>query len=224
VVVGKVVVRRGWGIALGGALLLAACAQTPQNSTVAVMPSQSASFGQFQQDQANCRAFAQQQVAGQAEDANHRAIGAAAVGTLAGAGLGLIGGSFAGRAGMGAGIGAATGAALGAGTGAVMSNNQNAAIQQQFDNAYASCMAARGHTVAGMAPPPTQASTISPNDPALVRSVQSELIRLNMLPPPADGIAGPQTISAITRFQQQAGMQPTGQASPTLLARLQATQ
>jgi hypothetical protein len=218
------VVRKGWGIGLGGMLLLAACAQTPQNPQVAVAPSQTKSFDQFQADQAYCKGYAQQQVAGQAEEANHRAIGAAAVGTLAGAGLGLIGGSFAGRAGMGAGIGAATGAALGAGTGAVMSNNQNATIQQQYDNAFAQCMYARGNDVPGFPPHAQAASTLSPNDPALVKAVQEQLIRLQILPPPADGIAGPQTISAITRFQQQAGMPATGQASSTLLARLQATQ
>jgi peptidoglycan hydrolase-like protein with peptidoglycan-binding domain len=114
-------------------------------------------------------------------------------------------------------------ARVGTAGGAMASNQQQTATQNQYDMAFAQCMYSRGNDVPGFPPHAQAASTLSPNDPALVRSVQLELIRLHYLAPPADGIAGQETISAITRFQQAVGMQPTGQASPALLARLQAT-
>jgi hypothetical protein len=204
-------------------LLVAGCAHEPTNPQVAVAPSPSKSFDQFQADQAVCRNFAQSQVAGQAQQANRsQAIGTGG-GALGGAALGAAGGAIGGNAGAGAAIGALAGLALGTAGGAVASNRQQQATQRQFDNAFAQCMYSRGNDVAGFPPHAQAASTMSPSNPALVRSVQGELIRLRFLSPPADGIAGPQTLSAITRFQQVAGMPVTGQASPALLARLQST-
>lgn len=104
----------------------------------------------------------------------------------------------------------------------MMANRQQAATQRQYDQAYGQCMYSRGNDVQGFPPYAQAASTLSANNPGLVRAVQTQLIRLHYLNPPIDGIAGPQTISAITRFQQAAGMQPCGQASATQLARLQA--
>src|SRR5215472_19136861 len=90
---------------LAGMLLLAACAQTPMGPTVPVMPGPNTSFSQFQNDQAVCRDFAAQAVRDQAQGANLRGLGAAALTTALNAGLGgAIGG------GGGAGIGAAAGA------------------------------------------------------------------------------------------------------------------
>jgi hypothetical protein len=205
------------------ALVLAGCAQTPSNPGVAVAPGQTKSFEAFQADQAYCRQYAQAQVAGQAEQANRSTLIGAGGGALGGAALGAAGGAIGGNAGKGAAIGALTGLVLGTAGGAFESNQQQAAAQRQYDTTYAQCMYARGNDVPGFPPHAQAASTLAPNDPGLVRSVQSELIRLHYLAPPADGIAGPQTIAAITRFQQAAGMPPSGQASPALLARLQAT-
>ena len=124
------------------ALLLAACAETPMGPTVQVLPGRGKSA--FRIDDANCRGFAQNQVAGQAQNANNRAVGAAALGTVLGAGLGAaIGG------GQGAAIGAGSGALLGTGVGANSSANQQFSIQQQYDNAYAQCMFAAGNLVPG---------------------------------------------------------------------------
>jgi hypothetical protein len=126
------------------ALLLAACAETPMGPTVQVLPGRGKSFDAFRIDDANCRGFAQNQVAGQAQNANNRAVGAAALGTVLGAGLGAaIGG------GQGAAIGAGSGALLGTGVGANSSANQQFSIQQQYDNAYAQCMFAAGNLVPG---------------------------------------------------------------------------
>lgn len=204
-------------------LVLTGCAQTPSHPEVGVAPGPAKSFQAFQADQAYCQQYAQAQVAGQAQQANRTTMMGAGVGTLGGAALGAAGGAIGGNAGAGTAIGALTGAVLGTAGGAMMSNRQQAATQRQYDQAYGQCMYSRGNNVQGFPPHAQAASTLSPTSPALVRAVQTQLIRLHYLGPPADGIAGPQTISAITRFQQAAGMQPTGQASPTLLARLQAT-
>jgi hypothetical protein len=96
-----------------------------------------------------CRQFAQQAVADQAQGANLRGLGTAALTTALGAGLGgAIGG------GRGAGIGAASGALGGAGLAAAQSSNAQQSIQAQFDNAFAACMFSLGNTVPGMGPPP----------------------------------------------------------------------
>ena len=78
---------------LTAVLLLTACAQTPMGPTVPVMPGPNTSFSQFQNDQAVCRNFADQAVRDQAQGANLRGIGTAALTTALGAGLGAaIGG------------------------------------------------------------------------------------------------------------------------------------
>ncbi len=126
------------------ALLLAGCAQTPMGPTVQVMPGSNKSFAAFQNDQAVCRQFAEQSVAGQARNANLRGVGAAAVTTALGAGLGAaIGG------GSGAGIGAAGGALGGAGIGAATSSNAQRSIQDQYNIAFSQCMFSRGNSVPG---------------------------------------------------------------------------
>src|ERR1700757_5343739 len=122
-------------IALAGVMALSACAQTPMGSTVPVMPGPNTSLTSFQNDQATCRQFAQQAVAEQAQGANLRGLGTAALTTALGAGLGgAIGG------GRGAGVGAASGALGGAGLGAARSSNTQRSIQAQFDNAFPACM------------------------------------------------------------------------------------
>ena len=54
-------------IALAGAMVLSACAQTPMGSTVPVTPGPNTSLASFQNDQATCRQFAQQAVGDQAQ-------------------------------------------------------------------------------------------------------------------------------------------------------------
>ena len=116
-----------------------------------VMPGPNTSFVSFQNDQATCRQFADQAVVDQAQGANLRALGTAALTTALGAGLGgAVGG------GRGAGIGAASGALGGAGLGAVGSANAQRSIQAQYDNAFAACMFSLGNTVPGMGPMMTQ--------------------------------------------------------------------
>jgi Putative peptidoglycan binding domain len=204
-------------VALG--LLLSGCAQTPLGPTVQVMPGPGKSFDAFQFDQAGCRQFAESAVAGQAQNANNRAVGAAAIGTVLGAGLGAaIGG------GRGAAIGAGSGAIAGTGLGMGGSSNEQYGIQQQYDNAFAQCMYAKGNMVPGYgpmmvnAPPPPP-----PGYGNLTAPVQQQLIRLGYLHGVADGVSGPQTSAAISQFQSVSGLPVDGVPSPPLLARLQST-
>jgi hypothetical protein len=201
-------------------LLLAGCAQTPLGPTVQVMPGPGKPFDAFQADVGNCKGFAAQQVAGQAEAANQRAVGAAALTTILGAGLGAaIGG------GRGAAIGAASGAGLGAGIGAQGSSMEQMNIQQQYDNAFSQCMYAKGDQVPGyapmmaMAPPP---GVYGP-DPALVHAIQVQLVRLNYLNDTPDGVMGPRTSSAIRDFEQANALPVDGAPTQRLLGRLQSS-
>ncbi|HKW53982.1 MAG TPA: glycine zipper family protein, partial [Stellaceae bacterium] len=80
-------VQRGVAV-LAAAGVLAGCAQPPLGPTVPVMPAANKPFPVFQQEDAYCRQFAQQQTAGTAETANNAQFGTAVIGTVLGAGLG----------------------------------------------------------------------------------------------------------------------------------------
>jgi hypothetical protein len=221
-------------LGLSAGLLLGGCAATPMGPTVPVMPAANKPFEVFQQDQLVCKQFADQQVGGQAESANQRAIGGAALSTVLGAGLGAaIGG------GEGAGIGAASGALLGTGVGAgTTSGGVQLTIQQQYDNAYSQCMYSKGNQVPGFqqaavsAPPPPPPSSPPPPAPSaahpaaydrtLVRDTQSELARLGLLGGPADGSYGPKTGAAISEYQRRNSLLVDGTPSPALLAHMRA--
>jgi hypothetical protein len=200
-------------------LLVSGCAQTPLGPTVQVMPGPGKSFDQFTFDQAGCKQFAEGAVSGQAQNANTRAVGAAAITTVLGAGLGAaIGG------GRGAGIGAAGGALGGAGIGSGMSSGEQGGIQAQYDNAFAQCMYAKGNMVPGYGPMMVNAPPPPPPPPSgnLTYAVQTQLNRLGYLRSPPDGVSGPQTSAAISQFESVSGLPVDGVPSPQLLARLQA--
>jgi len=134
-------------VILAGTMLLAACAETPMGPSVPTMPGPNTSLSQFQSDQAVCQNFAQQAVRDQAQGANLRGLGGAALTTGLGAGLGAaIGG------GRGAGIGAAGGALAGTALAARNTSQASASIQTQFDNAFAACMFSLGNTVPSLGP------------------------------------------------------------------------
>ncbi len=201
------------------ALLLAGCAQTPMGPTVQVMPGPGKSFEAFQYDQASCKQFAAGAVAGQAQNANTRAVGAAAIGTVLGAGLGAAVGG-----GRGAAIGAGSGAIVGTGVGMGSSANEQLSIQQQYDNAYSQCMYSKGEMVPGYGPMMVQSPPPPPGSSYdLTRAVQMQLIRLGYLHAAADGVVGPQTSAAISQYESVSGLPVDGMPSGPLLARLQAT-
>ncbi len=137
--------------------------------------------------------------------------------------LGLIGcgASKFDRGTSGAGIGAAAGAAVGAVTG--LSVVQGALI------------GAAGGAITGLATSANQVNLGKPlwrkgsgsgNDPyssgsPTVRNIQAALARLGYAPGPADGVAGPQTRSAIRAYQREHGLAVTGSPSESLYNHIQ---
>ncbi len=134
--------------ALTALLLLDACVTQPMGPTVQVMPAPGKPFDVFQQDQAVCKQYADQQTAGGAQQANNQQVLAAGVGTVLGAGLGAAVGGGRGAA-IGAGAGAVTGTAYGAGP----AQYAQMSLQQRYDAAYSQCMYAHGNQVPGYYPP-----------------------------------------------------------------------
>src|SRR3954451_2615629 len=131
---------------LASLLVLGACTTQPLGPTAAVMPAPGKPFGVFQEDQALCKQFADQQVAGGAQQANNMQVGTAVVGTLLGAGLGAAVGGGRGAA-IGAGAGAVGGTAVGAGP----SGRAQYDLQHRYDLAYTQCMFSRGNQIPGYA-------------------------------------------------------------------------
>ncbi len=146
-------------------IALSACATMPTGPMVRVMPGPNKPFEVFVQDQNQCKAYAYQQVAGQAEQENNKAVGAAILTTAIGAALGA---AVSHNAGAGAGTGAAIGATAGTAIGAGNSNDANYSIQRRYDIAFQQCMYAKGNQVPGYsaptysAPPPPPASAPPP--------------------------------------------------------------
>jgi hypothetical protein len=136
-------------LAIAACTLVAGCVSQPMGPMVSVMPGPNKPFAVFQDDQAVCKQFADQQVAGAAAQANDRQVGTAVVGTLLGAGLGAaIGG------GRGAAIGAGSGAIAGTAIGAGPAQQAQMSLQQRYDIAYQQCMYARGNQIPGYGGPP----------------------------------------------------------------------
>ncbi len=143
---------------------VSACVEAPMGPTVAVMPGPDKPFSAFQEDQAICRQFAEQQVGGaqQAETtATNQTLIGAGVGTLLGAGLGAaIGG------GRGAAIGAGAGAIGGTAVGASQAQATGMSVQRRYDIAYQQCMYSRGNQVPGYVQPmPASAAPPPPPPP-----------------------------------------------------------
>jgi hypothetical protein len=163
-------------LAVGSVLLLSACATRPAGPMVRVLPAPYKPFEVFQRDHYECEQWADDQIAGRAEAANNRAVGAAVLGTALGAALGAAAGG-----GEGAGVGAAAGAVVGTAVGADQSEGAGYSLQRRYDIAYAQCMYARGNQVPGYGringgvPPPPPPGRAAPPPPPAPRS----------LPPPA---------------------------------------
>jgi hypothetical protein len=221
-VVCRVAARR-LTLSVATAALLAGCAATPMGPTVQVMAGPGKTFDVFQSDNMSCRNFAAQQVEGQADAANKRAVGTALLTTALGAATGAAGGSLGGNAGGGAAVGGAVGAGAGSAIGAMNNSEDQAGIQGQYDNAYSQCMYAKGEQVPGYAPVQTAYVASGPAPDPLIRATQRELIRLGYLQGAADGFSGPRTRGAISSYEQANGMPVDGSSSSRLLARLQGT-
>ncbi len=130
-----------WAMVVAATVALAACAYPPMGPTIPVTPGPGKSMDAFTADQADCRQYADQLIVPSLWAVNQQTVGMALVGTALGAGLGAA-------------IGAASGAAVGTAAGASGSAYAQLPLQQQYDIAYAQCMAAHGDQVPGMGPPP----------------------------------------------------------------------
>jgi hypothetical protein len=139
-------------IGLVSVLAFSACAVAPpQGPSVMALPPQGKPFEAFQQDDATCRGFAQQQTGGMSatQAANGSAVGSAVVGTALGAGIGAALGSVGGAAGAGAAIGGATGLIAGSAVGAGNAQAAGGNLQAVYDTAYTQCMYSKGNSVQG---------------------------------------------------------------------------
>ena len=160
-------------------LLLSGCAQTPLGPTVQVMPGPGKSFDAFTYDQAGCKQFAEGAVAGQAQNANNRGVGAAAITTVSGRGTR---GSHRRRTRRGDRRGERR-------TGRhryrrwARARTSKCGIQQQYDNAYAQCMYSKGKMVPGYGPMMVQRRRRRPppGPSGPDRAVQPQLIRLGYM-------------------------------------------
>jgi len=148
---GRDMLQRGSVVAVHVALALCLVA-SQVSAEVFAYPKQGQSQQQFEQDQFACHQWAKGQTGVDPTQAAAAppARGGALRGAAGGAALGAIGGAIGGDAGKGAAIGAGVGGAVGLVRQA--NRNQQAQAQAQagynnYDRAYAGCMAGRGYQV-----------------------------------------------------------------------------
>jgi len=154
------------------AVLLAsvsACAVAPPSGpSYPAMPAAGESLDQFNQDDYACRQFAVNRSGTQsAQQQQNNQVGTAVVGTAIGAAAGALLGAASGHAGGGAAIGAGVGLLGGSAVAANQTQGGAYSAQQNYDNAYAQCMSAKGDRLTGpyaspepppgYAPPPVYA-------------------------------------------------------------------
>ncbi|MGP8025165.1 MAG: glycine zipper family protein [Acidocella sp.] len=139
------------GLAMLPLLALGACSVAPPSGpTVVAMPAPGKSWPQFQEDDYNCRNYAQSRISNSGQvsaDTQNNSAKTAVAGTLLGAAVGAGLGSLAGNVGAGAAVGAGAGLLGGA---SVAGNNAQAtadSLQGRYDVAYAQCMVGNGETI-----------------------------------------------------------------------------
>ncbi len=159
-------------------LAAAGCATIPAGPSVAVMPGPGKPFDLFQQEDASCRLYAQQQIGVSPQDTVNKSTAAgAAIGGAAGAALGSLS-----HTGSGTAFGAVTGALFGAAAGSSQGQYYGYEAQRRYDIAYQQCMYANGNMVPGVrriyrASPP-------PPPPPDLHSSASEGSQRGYAPPP----------------------------------------
>ena len=133
------------GPVLLGCALLAGCATTPLGPTARVMPAPGKPFAVFQEDQALCKHFAEEEVGGGPLTADAKRLGSALLTTALGAGLGAA--LVPRHSATGASRLGAVGAVLGAATAGRGSAHDQGDLQGRYDLAYTQCMYSRGNQV-----------------------------------------------------------------------------
>ncbi|HWQ94697.1 MAG TPA: hypothetical protein VN418_04245 [Gammaproteobacteria bacterium] len=136
-------------VALG--LALAGCASIPVRPSVAVMPGPGKPFDQFQADNAECMAFARQQIG---VNPNEVAQEQVLTGAVAGAALGAASGALLGHGHGQTESMAGAGMIVGSAAGANAANLSTRTLQRRYDIAYQQCMYAKGNQIPGYAPQP----------------------------------------------------------------------
>lgn len=136
-------------VCLTAAACLAACAVPPAGPSFIAMPGPGKTVGQYQADDARCRAYANGANGGVSPSAGatHSAVGSAAIGTVLGAAAGALLGAAGGAAGVGAAFGAGTGLLIGSAAGAGNAQASGTALQQNYDVSYGQCMITAGNRV-----------------------------------------------------------------------------
>jgi len=123
---------------------LSACAAIPSGPSLMALPGSTKTFDEFRADDAMCRQYAYELVAGVTPEkaATDAGLASALVGTALGAAAGA---AFGG--GEGALIGAGAGLLLGSAVGTGYASGSWYVVQQRYDNGYVVCMYAKGHKV-----------------------------------------------------------------------------
>jgi len=130
--------------------VLSGCATGPVGPTVSVMPRPGKPFDTFQNEDARCRLWAQQQESQPVQKTYQKKVATGAVaGTVGGAALGAAVGAASGNPGIGAAIGAASGLLVGSAVGAGSGDVYGKEAQARYDNAYSQCMYSYGNQVPG---------------------------------------------------------------------------
>lgn len=163
---------------LGALLALGGCVSVPTGPSVMVMPGKDKNYEQFRAEQAQCQAYAQEAIGGQAQQTQNNAANSAAVGTAVGAVAGALIGAASGNAGAGAAIGAGGGLLVGSATGSNAAAGGNYSMQQRYDMTYTQCMYSKGNQVEQ----PRQAT---------VTTYSYQPRRYYYAPPPPPGYYGP---------------------------------
>lgn len=128
-------------VLMGGmTLLLAGCASVPTGPSVLVMPKPGKPFDLFQQEDMQCRGYAQQSIGVNPQGAQVQSFAGTAV---AGAAVGALVGALAHNAGAGAAVGLGLGSVVGAGS----SQDTGLSLQQRYDNTYQQCMYSKGNQI-----------------------------------------------------------------------------
>ncbi len=144
-------------LALVAVLPFLACVALPNGPDIVVMPGTGKSFELFRHDDATCREFGAQSIAGATSDeaASRSAVKSALTGAVVGA---AAGGAIWGA--RGAAIGAGTGLLVGSAAGSSASAYASGIMQQRYDVAYMQCMYTKGNRV------PTSGSLVAAPSPA----------------------------------------------------------
>jgi outer membrane lipoprotein SlyB len=133
---------------LGGFLLVGCAVRPPTGPTILAVPPEGKNLAQFQQEEANCRNYAFNQIGiTPAQGANQSAVGSAVAGTALGTAAGALLGAATGSPGAGAAIGAGTGLLAGSAVGANNAQTSGYSLQARYDQSYAQCLASTGNQV-----------------------------------------------------------------------------